>query len=945
MPVSTVSAAYHITPVVIKTFLVHYKRKGQKLKDWSYEIDATDDIFFDQGFHIVKAFLEMATHNTVESLQAFANTHIPSPWWASTAPVSIPLSCANDAADTIIKWFGPEELKVVVGGERWWQVRGLDGIDAEWITEREFLKDVPMPEDKKLSDTDADILKMDHLDPVMFYVHGGGYYFGSINTHRYQILRYARKFKGRAFAVNYRKSPQYPFPCAIQDVLAAYLYMINPPPGSLHSPVDPSKIVFAGDSAGGGLCINVLTILRDMDLPMPAGAVLISPWVDLTHSFPSVMQNINTDIIPPNGFMAKPSPLWPLVPRPKEGEGRVDLATSNPPPDPGHADTLKPTPERLAEQRRSAEQGKHEDDVSPSMVKDQKDMLQQSDTTENGSFSGSSKATETPRYGTNEPPKESPDADEKSKAADIERWEPKPPKVLMDDPNATPLQLQAQIQLYATNEQLTHPLCSPVLQGSLGGLCPLYIIAGSGEALRDEVIYLAHRAARPQDYPVREGALQDSQRQRENIERFKTPTKVHLQVFDEMCHVLTVFTYTAAAKYAYRSIAQFVRQVTTNPETPFPELQIPREPVPDGNTTEAVFDQAQQAKDMVQQPFEGLKPPALQGSAASSQSEVERFHLNADTILEETRKGNADRLPREGKESHLRQEITQDETPPSSPEAATKLPTDDLSLVSFIRERVDILGKVRLMEPAEEIPSLHLKSSEIGIIKEAPVRRWLDGQAKWDKLYKHSAQRAASKREQIREQAEALLRDARQQGLTLVNEHANDGVDTISRRPNSSGRRASMASIRSHAEIQSDRRWGPLDLEGERVPPSAICNRRDTQEALALLKKSIYYTAPRTHNAIPTFKRAQIVKAVLNPNDRFTRPPKQSVSEQQQSKQPMHGLRMWSGLVSYFMKHSSIDKLEQGKEKGKRKISHGTQHVNDAVRSRDKPRYESQRSP
>ena len=72
------------------------------------------------------------------------------------------------------------------------------------------------------------------------------------------------------------------------------LYMIRPPPGSLHKAVDPGKIVFAGDSAGGGLCITTLTILRDLGLPMPAGAVLISPWVDLTHSFPSVMANTHT---------------------------------------------------------------------------------------------------------------------------------------------------------------------------------------------------------------------------------------------------------------------------------------------------------------------------------------------------------------------------------------------------------------------------------------------------------------------------------------------------------------------------------------------------------------------------------------------------------------------------------------------------------------------------
>jgi hypothetical protein len=89
------------------------------------------------------------------------------------------------------------------------------------------------------------------------------------------------------------------------------LYLIRPPPNAVHKAIPPSKIVFAGtlisvdirsiynrhilgDSAGGGLCLSTLSILRDMELPMPAGTVLISPWVDMTHSFPSVMQNTET---------------------------------------------------------------------------------------------------------------------------------------------------------------------------------------------------------------------------------------------------------------------------------------------------------------------------------------------------------------------------------------------------------------------------------------------------------------------------------------------------------------------------------------------------------------------------------------------------------------------------------------------------------------------------
>ena len=93
---------------------------------------------------------------------------MPSPPWAAVAPIVIPLRSCNEAADTLIEWFGPEELRKVVGGERWWQVRGLDGIDAEWITEKEYLADDDvLPQNRKLSDDEETILRMEHLETVM----------------------------------------------------------------------------------------------------------------------------------------------------------------------------------------------------------------------------------------------------------------------------------------------------------------------------------------------------------------------------------------------------------------------------------------------------------------------------------------------------------------------------------------------------------------------------------------------------------------------------------------------------------------------------------------------------------------------------------------------------------------------------------------------------------
>jgi hypothetical protein len=72
------------------------------------------------------------------------------------------------------------------------------------------------------------------------------------------------------------------------------LYLIRPPPEALHRAVHPSQIVFGGDSAGGGMVLALLQIIRDSGLPLPAAAVLISPWSDMTHSFPSVFQNTAT---------------------------------------------------------------------------------------------------------------------------------------------------------------------------------------------------------------------------------------------------------------------------------------------------------------------------------------------------------------------------------------------------------------------------------------------------------------------------------------------------------------------------------------------------------------------------------------------------------------------------------------------------------------------------
>ena len=111
-------------------------------------------------------------------------------------------------------------------------------------------------------------------DRIIMYVHGGGYVIGSLKSHRATVAELARAGNCRALAVDYRLAPENPYPAAVDDSVAAYNWLRS-------SGYDASKIVIAGDSAGGGLTAGTLVVLRDAKLPLPAAGVCISPWVDL----------------------------------------------------------------------------------------------------------------------------------------------------------------------------------------------------------------------------------------------------------------------------------------------------------------------------------------------------------------------------------------------------------------------------------------------------------------------------------------------------------------------------------------------------------------------------------------------------------------------------------------------------------------------------------------
>jgi acetyl esterase/lipase len=84
-----------------------------------------------------------------------------------------------------------------------------------------------------------------------------------------------RRTRAKAISVDYRLAPEHPYPAAVDDALAAYEAL-------LRTGTSPSDIVFAGESAGGGLAIAALVSARDHGLPLPAAAFVMSPYADLT---------------------------------------------------------------------------------------------------------------------------------------------------------------------------------------------------------------------------------------------------------------------------------------------------------------------------------------------------------------------------------------------------------------------------------------------------------------------------------------------------------------------------------------------------------------------------------------------------------------------------------------------------------------------------------------
>lgn len=122
----------------------------------------------------------------------------------------------------------------------------------------------------------------------VLYLHGGGFSLGSLDTHRELVTAFARHAEARVLAIDYRLAPDNPWPAGLEDSLAAYTWLLD-------QGVSPERIAIAGDSAGGSLAVALLQRLQQLKLSQPAACVLLSPWLDLSCSSPSIDLNAATD--------------------------------------------------------------------------------------------------------------------------------------------------------------------------------------------------------------------------------------------------------------------------------------------------------------------------------------------------------------------------------------------------------------------------------------------------------------------------------------------------------------------------------------------------------------------------------------------------------------------------------------------------------------------------
>ncbi|KAI8937234.1 hypothetical protein NX059_006443 [Plenodomus lindquistii] len=312
-------------PFIFKTALWHSLSMSPTSSKWDLRTELTINILRDMiGPNSNPQPITKMQHLTCK------DPGVKGKIWVSKVKLSVPEE--DDVRQLVFRAI--EELGT---GSETWTKPDNKPLEAEWNGYRTGVTaDEPEPTGMSEQEKYDNLIKETTSKVTVLYFHGGAMYLLDPATSRQNTSRIAKDTGGRIFNVRYRLSPQNPFPAALLDCLTAYLTLLYPPPGSPHPPIPASEIVFSGDSAGGMCCTALLQLVLHLhrsspaphpptvlfngeivEIPLPAGLALTSPWLDITRSLPST-EDTTYDYLPaPSAVSNKtfpPDDAWPANP-------------------------------------------------------------------------------------------------------------------------------------------------------------------------------------------------------------------------------------------------------------------------------------------------------------------------------------------------------------------------------------------------------------------------------------------------------------------------------------------------------------------------------------------------------------------------------------------------------------------------------------------------------
>ncbi|KAL8846533.1 MAG: hypothetical protein Q9221_008385 [Calogaya cf. arnoldii] len=228
-----------------------------------------------------------------------------------------------------------------------YQIPVLAPVTVEWVGQKGAATS-PSKTPCSASEQHAKLAEATRTNLTILHVHGGAFLWvevyrlanvtdtihsqGSPEASRSTTSQLAALSGGRVVSVKYRLAPQCPFPAGLLDVVVAYLSLLIPHTDSPHQPINPSTIVFSGDSSGANLLYALLQIIQltrnhapitinghtvDFPLPLPAGLATLSFYADPLNSLPSYSLNRVNDLYLEVPWSLPSYPkcdLWPTSP-------------------------------------------------------------------------------------------------------------------------------------------------------------------------------------------------------------------------------------------------------------------------------------------------------------------------------------------------------------------------------------------------------------------------------------------------------------------------------------------------------------------------------------------------------------------------------------------------------------------------------------------------------